>query len=58
MSISAGGLPLGCGHRTEIRTEPVRVLAPAGDFNHRAFGSEGVGVRHRKTVTAAGEGAT
>ena len=39
-------------------TEPVRGLAPVGDFDRGASGSEAGGVGHRKTVTAAGEKAT
>ena len=45
----------GCGHWTEIGTEPVRGLAPAGDFDRGASGPKAGGVGHRKTVTAAGE---
>ena len=43
---------------TAIRPESVGGLAPAGNFEHGASGSEAGGVGCRKTVTAAGEGDT
>ena len=46
------------GHWTEIRPEPFGGLAPAGNFDRGASGSEAGGVGRIKTVTAAGEGAT
>ena len=48
----------GCGHRTEIGPESVEGLDPADKFDRGASDSEAGGVGHRKTVTAAGEGAT
>ena len=45
---------------TGLRSGPesVRGLAPAGNFDRGASGSEAGDIRHGKTVTAAGEGAT
>ena len=48
----------GCGHRTAIRPESVSRFDPARNVKRRVSGSEAGDIRHSKTVTTAGEGAS